>query len=224
MSNLAGLSIALPKLAQRHLASVGEIICSWLELCQSPKYAQRHQAVRSAAKLPIIRVTTPVNRLHQQNNRPQEIYNKNKLPKKEEEVEDCLILWEYSLFQSVSKKKGNINCCCCCCFLLFLVSFVVARTVQSTAHWQQWCWMQADSCHLCHFPSLNTICFPSIFIVGEGGGGLLQHAYPEGRPGISDVSLLSGISGLSFDSPFPFFPRLVFLPSLLAVAVLSFFF
>ena len=30
---------------------------------------------------------------------------------------------------------------------------------------------------------------------------------PEGRPGMSDVILLSGISGLSFDSPFlsPFF-------------------
>ena len=50
MSDFVGLSIALPKSAQRHLDSVGEIICSWLELCQSPKYAQRHQAGRSAAK------------------------------------------------------------------------------------------------------------------------------------------------------------------------------
>ena len=53
MNDFAGLSIALPERAQRHLASVGEIICSWLELCQSPKYAQRHQAGRSAAKSPI---------------------------------------------------------------------------------------------------------------------------------------------------------------------------
>ena len=34
----------------------------------------------------------------------------------------------------------------------------------------------------------------------------------EGRPGVSDVSLLSGISGLSFDSPF-LSPLLFFLPS-----------
>ena len=43
--------------------------------------------------------------------------------------------------------------------------------------------------------------------------------YPEGRPGMSDISLLSGISGLS-DSPFL---SLVFLPSPLALSVLSFF-
>ena len=30
----------------------------------------------------------------------------------------------------------------------------------------------------------------------------LSRQYPEGRPGMFDVSLLSGISGLSFDSPF----------------------
>ena len=53
ISDFAGLSIALPRLAQHHLASVGEIICSCLELCQSPKYAQCHQVGRSAAKSPI---------------------------------------------------------------------------------------------------------------------------------------------------------------------------
>ena len=41
---------------------------------------------------------------------------------------------------------------------------------------------------------------------------------PEGMPGMSDVSLLSGISGLSFDSPF-----FLFLPSPLALSVVSFF-
>ena len=49
MSNFAGLTQA-----QRHLASVGEIICSRLELCQSPRYAQRHQVGRSTAKSPIV--------------------------------------------------------------------------------------------------------------------------------------------------------------------------
>ena len=44
--------------------------------------------------------------------------------------------------------------------------------------------------------------------------------YPEGRPGMSDISLLSGISGLSFDSSFL---SLVFLPRPLALSVLSFF-
>jgi len=45
---------------------------------------------------------------------------------------------------------------------------------------------------------------------------------PEWRPGMSDVTLLSGISGLSFDSPF-LSPFLFFLPSPLALSVLSFF-
>ena len=45
---------------------------------------------------------------------------------------------------------------------------------------------------------------------------------PEGRSGMSDVTLLSGISGLSFDSPF-LSPLLFFLPSSLALSVLSFF-
>ena len=34
------------------------------------------------------------------------------------------------------------------------------------------------------------------------GYGLFMNIFPKGRPGMSDVSLLSGISGLSFDSPF----------------------
>ena len=46
--------------------------------------------------------------------------------------------------------------------------------------------------------------------------------YPEGRPGMSDVFLLSGISGLSIYSPF-LSPLLFFLPSPLALSVLSFF-
>ena len=41
--------------------------------------------------------------------------------------------------------------------------------------------------------------------------------WPEGRPGSSDVSPLSGISGLSFDSTF-----LVILPSPVAYSVFSF--
>ena len=41
---------------------------------------------------------------------------------------------------------------------------------------------------------------------------------PEGRPGMSDVNLLSGISGLSFDSPF-LSPLLFFLPSPLVLSV-----
>ena len=45
---------------------------------------------------------------------------------------------------------------------------------------------------------------------------------PEERLGISDVSLLSGISGLSFDSLF-LSPLLFFLPSPLVLSVLSFF-
>ena len=45
---------------------------------------------------------------------------------------------------------------------------------------------------------------------------------PEGRLGMSDVPLLCGISGLSFDSSF-LSPLLFFLPSPLALSVLSFF-
>ena len=45
---------------------------------------------------------------------------------------------------------------------------------------------------------------------------------PEGRPGMSDVTLLSGISRLLFDCPY-LSPLLIFLPSPLALAVLSFF-
>ena len=45
---------------------------------------------------------------------------------------------------------------------------------------------------------------------------------PKRRPGMSDISLLSGISGLSFDSPF-LSPLLFFLPSPLVLSVLSFF-
>ena len=45
---------------------------------------------------------------------------------------------------------------------------------------------------------------------------------PEGRPGMSDVIVLSGISGLSFDSPC-LSPLLFFLPGPLALSVLSFF-
>ena len=48
------------------------------------------------------------------------------------------------------------------------------------------------------------------------------HYYPEGWLGMSDVNLLSGISGLPFDSPF-LSPLLFFLPSSLALSVLSFF-
>ena len=40
---------------------------------------------------------------------------------------------------------------------------------------------------------------------------------------MSDVVLLSGISGLSFDSPFLSPPLFFFLPSHLALSVLSFF-
>ena len=46
---------------------------------------------------------------------------------------------------------------------------------------------------------------------------------PEGRPGMSDVFLLSGISGLSFDSPF-LSPLLFFLHNPLALSVLSYFY
>ena len=41
--------------------------------------------------------------------------------------------------------------------------------------------------------------------------------FPEGRPVISDVNFLSGISGLSFDSP-SLSPLLFFLPSPLALS------
>ena len=50
---LCWLEHCTAQIAQRHLASVGKIICSWLELCQTPKYAQRHQAGQSTAKSPI---------------------------------------------------------------------------------------------------------------------------------------------------------------------------
>ena len=43
---------------------------------------------------------------------------------------------------------------------------------------------------------------------------------PEGRPGMSDVSLLSGISGLSFDSTL-LISSLVLLPSPVTLSVLS---
>ena len=48
---------------------------------------------------------------------------------------------------------------------------------------------------------------------------------PKGKLGMSDVSILSGISGLSFDSPFlsPLLFSFSFLPSPLALSVLSFF-
>ena len=54
--------------------------------------------------------------------------------------------------------------------------------------------------------------------------GTVVHHSPEGRLGISYVSFLSGISGLSFD--FPFLSPLLFfffLPSPLALSVVSFF-
>ena len=50
----------------------------------------------------------------------------------------------------------------------------------------------------------------------------LSGKLPEGRLGMSDVSPLSGISGLSSDSPF-LSPLLFFLPSPFALTVLSFF-
>ena len=43
---------------------------------------------------------------------------------------------------------------------------------------------------------------------------------PEERPGVSDVSPLSGVSGLSFDSTL--LSTLVLLPSLVTLSVLSF--
>ena len=51
----------------------------------------------------------------------------------------------------------------------------------------------------------------------------VRDCYPEGRPVMSDVLLLSGISGLSFDFPFPISSVVVFLPSPLDLSVLSFF-
>ena len=45
--------------------------------------------------------------------------------------------------------------------------------------------------------------------------GIVVHHSPEGRPGMSDVGLLSGISGLSF-----WILLLFFLPSPLAISVL----
>ena len=52
--------------------------------------------------------------------------------------------------------------------------------------------------------------------------GLAHAGRPEGRPGMSDVTLLSGISGLSFDSLFCLL-SCFFLPSPLSLSVLSFF-
>ena len=49
----------------------------------------------------------------------------------------------------------------------------------------------------------------------------LLEANPKGRLGMANVSLLSGISGVSFDSPF--ISLSFFLPSPLALSVLSLF-
>ena len=54
-----------------------------------------------------------------------------------------------------------------------------------------------------------------------GGGATHTYYTPKGRPGMSDLSFLSGISGLSFDSPF-LSPVLLFLLCPLALSVLSF--
>ena len=68
---------------------------------------------------------------------------------------------------------------------------------------------------------LAVTCHPHFW---QNDQGLLRATAvtPEGRPGMSDVSLLSGISGLSFDSSF-LSPLMFFLPSPLALSVLSFF-
>ena len=85
-------------------------------------------------------------------------------------------------------------------------------------------------------PKNKFTCLPSCFSFAKEQRLTCHHNYlctcpymylfmtlpPEGRPGISDVPLLPGISGLSFDFPF-LSPLLFFLPSPLALSVLSFF-
>ena len=85
-----------------------------------------------------------------------------------------------------------------------------------------WCYVVILLCFLFYFILLCCAC----------GVWLIQHDHilflkfqvysPEGRLGMSDVSLLSGISRLTFDSPF-LSPLLFFLPSPFARSVLSFF-
>ena len=61
--------------------------------------------------------------------------------------------------------------------------------------------------------------FHTAFVLADAGTCV---GSPEGRPGMSDVPVLSRISGLSFDSPFLSL-SCFFLPSPFALSVLSFF-
>ena len=70
--------------------------------------------------------------------------------------------------------------------------------------------------------SVFSVCLYSVLFFSLVFGCKTPSYLPEGRPGMSDVTLLSGISGLSFDSPF-LSPLLFFLPSPFALSVLSFF-
>ena len=102
-------------------------------------------------------------------------------------------------------------------------SMLVSRCVQMlwwpTCHIFT-CWLTSDMLFL-FFTSMWHV-YSVTYIWRVYGVTYLWHVYPEGRPGMSDVPLLSGISGLSFDSSF-LSPLLFFLPYPLALSVLSFF-
>ena len=115
--------------------------------------------------------------------------------------------------------------CGCCVILLLCCVFVVSVQVLFCCH----CCVVVVIIVLmlcCHFLVVWWLLFFAC------GVWLIQHDHilflkfqvysPEGRLGMSDVSLLSVISRLSFDSPF-LSPLLFFLPSPFALSVLSFF-
>ena len=71
-------------------------------------------------------------------------------------------------------------------------------------------WIMSEYCSISKFIflllALKSKPVHICFVEETGEQILFSNLYllqsPEGRPGMSDVSLLSGISGLSFDSPF----------------------
>ena len=88
-----------------------------------------------------------------------------------------------------------------------------------------YCWWRVclPSCTPCVFTGKAYAVAPPLLVTHLSAPSLVTPPTtpflpPEGRPGMSDVTLPSEISGLSFDSPF-LSPLLFFLPSPLALSV-----
>ena len=109
---------------------------------------------------------------------------------------------------------------------LCVLSFCIF-SVQVNLHVTVWLAVHHLPVFLTHMQNCVSVTLWSVFMSVRGFKFVDESliyivTVPEGRLGMSNVILLSGISGLSFDSPFPS-PLLSFLPSPLALSVLSFF-